>query len=46
MSTTASCQVERGRDVISQKVLVTSFCKSQVPHKSVDLSFVITSAKS
>jgi len=28
---------------ISQKVLIKSFCKSQLPHKSDNLSFSITS---
>jgi len=31
--------------LISQKVFVRSFCKGQFPHKSVDLSFLITIIK-
>jgi len=31
--------------LISHEVLLTSFCKSQFPHKSVNLSFMITTAK-
>ena len=28
--------------MISQKVFIKSFCKSQIPHKSVNLSFIVT----
>ena len=34
-----------GRRFISQKVFQKSFCKSQFPHKSVNLSFIITDTK-
>ena len=30
------------RDLISQKVFIKSFCKSQFAHKSVNLLFTIT----
>ena len=32
--------------IISQKVFIKSFCKSQFPHRSVELSFIITNLKS
>jgi hypothetical protein len=35
-----------GADIISPKVFITSFCKSQFLHKSVNLSFIITYIKS
>ena len=35
----------QSRDLISQKVLIRAFCTSQVPHKSVNLSFAITDMK-
>ena len=31
--------------IIAHKVFITSFCKSQFPHKSVNLSSIITSIK-
>ena len=31
--------------LISLKVFIKSFCKSQFPHKSVNLSFIITDLK-
>ena len=30
-----------GNDLIPQKVYIKSFCKSQFPHKSVNVSFII-----
>ena len=30
---------------ISQNVFIKSFCKSELPHKSVNLSFIITNTK-
>jgi len=35
----------RGDALISQKVFIKSFFKSQFPHKSVKLSFIITNMK-
>ena len=35
----------RGCDVIPQKVLAKSFCKGQLPHKSVNVSSIITNFK-
>ena len=32
-------------ECISQKVFITSFLKSQFPHKSVNLSFIIATMK-
>ena len=32
-------------ELISQKVFMKSFCRSQLPHKSVNLSFTITDTK-
>ena len=32
-------------DLIPQRVFVKSFCRSQLPHKSVNLSFTITDLK-
>ena len=29
------------RDLVSQKVFTRSFCKSQFPHRSVNLSFIL-----
>ena len=29
------------RDLVSQKVFINSFCKSQFPHRSVNLSFIL-----
>ena len=34
-----------GSDIISQKMLIKSFCKSQFPRKSVKLSFIINNIK-
>ena len=31
--------------LISQKVFIKSFCNSRFPHKSVNLSFIITNIK-
>ena len=33
------------RNIISQKVFTKSFCKGQFPHKSVNLTFIITNIK-
>jgi len=33
------------RDFISHTVFIKSFCKSQLPHKSVNVSFIITDIK-
>ena len=33
------------RYIVSQKVLINSFCRSQSPHKSVNLSSMITDIK-
>ena len=35
----------RGHQLISQKVSIKSFCKSQFPHTSVNLSFSVTDVK-
>ena len=32
-------------NLISQKVFIKSFCRSRFPHKSVNLSFIITDTK-
>ena len=34
-----------GLGFISHKVFLKSFCRSQFPHKSVNLSFIITNIK-
>ena len=34
-----------GVDLISQKVFIKSICKSRLPNRSVNLSFIITIAK-
>jgi len=36
---------DASRGILSQAVFIKSFCKSQVPHKSVNLSFIITNVK-
>ena len=33
------------RDIISHQVSLTLFCKSQFPHKSVDLFFILVIVK-
>ena len=37
--------VADGGELISQKVFIKSFCKSQFPHKSINLFFIITNIK-
>ena len=37
--------MRRDYKLISQKASMTSFCKSQCPHKSVNLSFIIATLK-
>ena len=32
-------------DLVSQKVFIKLFCKSQFPHQSVNLSFIVTNMK-
>ena len=38
-------QVSGSLNLISQKVLIKLFCKSRFPHKSVNLSFLVTNIK-
>ena len=43
--TTSSRKSELEKSITSQKVFMKSFCKSQFPHNSVNLSLIITNIK-